>query len=224
MDEQKKHVVLIGAGELDACTAELIKRNLCMDDYVIALDGGLAFCAEYGIEPDRIVGDFDSLLKDKQELLTRYPQEIIYRLPCEKDDTDTLAAIRMAVKLGYGRFTVYGGVGGRLSHTMANIQSLNFLKEMGLHGELVGNDSEIFLIKNEDVTLPARQEGYISVFAYSEKAKGVTIKNLKYEVEDVELVNSFPIGVSNEFIGEEAEISVKSGTLLVVVEYREVNS
>lgn len=217
-ERNEKTVLLIGAGELDSETAEKIKQKLDKDVMVIALDGGLAFCTEQNIVPDRIVGDFDSLPVGKKGMLDKYPKEIIYRLPCEKDDTDTLAAIRMAVDMGCQHFYIYGGLGGRLSHSMANIQSLMFLKEKGLHGELVGNNSRLFLIKDESVALSAKENGYISVFAYSEKANGVTIKNLKYEVEDAELAIAFPIGVSNEFIRKEAEISVRNGTLLVVVE------
>ena len=221
MSEWIKHAILIGAGETDAKMAEVIKYGMRKEDYIIALDGGLAFCMEHGIEPDRIVGDFDSLPLKKQELLNNYPEEIIYRLPCEKDDTDTLAALSMLVDLGYESFTIYGGLGGRLSHTMANIQSLLYLKEQGLHGELIGVDSRIFLVKDEKIILPEKEKGYISVFAYSQKAEGVTLKNLKYEIENVELTNSFPIGVSNEFVGKEAEISVKNGVLLIVVETKE---
>ena len=218
MSELKKRAILIGAGELTNGSVELIKKDLSGNDYIIALDGGLAFCAEHGIKPDRIVGDFDSLPLEKRELLEKYPREIIYRLPCEKDDTDTLAAIRMAEKLGYEAFCIYGGLGGRLSHTLANIQSLMYLKERGLYGELIGDNSRIFLIKDESVALDIQEKGYISVFAYSERALGVTIRNLKYEVEDAELTNTFPIGVSNEFVGKGAELSVKKGILLVVIE------
>jgi len=218
MRENEKYAVLIGAGELHKQQADCLKQNRTQKDCIIALDGGLVFCAEHDIVPDRIVGDFDSLPAEKQELLEKYPQERIYRLPCEKDDTDTLAAIRMAVEMGYERFIIYGGLGGRLSHTIANIQSLLFLKEQGLYGELVGDGSRIFLIKEEVVVLPAKKNGYISVFSYGEKTEGVSIRNLKYEVEDADLTGSFPIGVSNEFVGKEAVISVKKGTLLVVEE------
>lgn len=235
-----KDAILIGAGEIDCRMAEVIKSSISEYDLVIALDGGLKFCVEHGIKPDMIVGDFDSLMQDI--LLNNYPQEIIHRLPCEKDDTDTLAAIKMAINKGFERFTIYGGLGGRLSHTVANIQSLYYLKERGMHGELVGDNSRVFLIKDESITLqPMKAEektataqflgkkvnevlrsqegGYISIFSYSEKAQGVTLKNLKYEIENEELTNVFPIGVSNEFIGKTAEISVEKGALLIVLEF-----
>jgi len=238
---KSKQAVLIGAGEKNHKIAVAIKKELTKDVCVVALDGGLAFCAEHGIQPDMIVGDFDSLAEwtdmnlrldkdaesvsqqEKKEtfgLLEEYPQEIIYRLPCEKDDTDTLAAIKMAVEKGYTRFMIYGGLGGRLSHSVANIQSLLYLKEQGLYGELVGDGSRVFLVKDENTILPLQKQGYISVFSFSEKSEGVTLRNMKYEIENVELTNSFPIGVSNEFIGKQAEISVRKGTLLIVIEER----
>lgn len=236
MGSSNSHVILIGAGELDRSQAITIQQEKQNGSYVIALDGGLVFCSNYSIEPDMIVGDFDSLkeellneLRTKkeisktsdlevQQLLSKFPSDIIHRLPCEKDDTDTLAAIKMAVEKGYKSFTIYGGLGGRFSHTMANIQSLLYLKEQGLHGELIGSNSKVFLLRNESVTLQPQANGYISIFSYTEKAQGVTLKNLKYEIDNVELTNSFPIGVSNEFIGKEAVISVMQGVLLIVVE------
>lgn len=221
MGTYKKQASLIGAGELDMNMAEMIKTNQTEDTFIIALDGGLVFCEEQNIVPDMIVGDFDSLPSKKRILLERYPQEIIHRLPCEKDDTDTLAALRLAVEMGYGHFVIYGGLGGRISHTMANIQSLLFLKDIGLSGELIGKNSKVFLVKNESCTLSKEESGYVSVFALGGKAKGVTLSNLKYEISDAELSDSFPIGVSNEFIGKEAEFIVKEGVLLVVVEQKE---
>lgn len=218
MRSSNSHVILIGAGELDRSQAMTIQQEKQKDAYVIALDGGLVFCSNHNIEPDMIVGDFDSLPKERQELLTEYPTEIIHRLPCEKDDTDTLAAIKMAVEKGFKIFSIYGGLGGRLSHTVANIQSLLYLKEQGLHGELIGDGSKVFLIKNESITLQPYPNGYISIFSYSEKSKGVNLKNLKYEIENAELTNAFPIGVSNEFIGKEAEISVEDGSLLIILD------
>lgn len=209
----KGTAILIGAGEMGKETP-MISR----EDYVIALDGGLVFCDEHGIEPNMIVGDFDSLPDDKQKLPDKYPQEIIRRLPCEKDDTDTLAAIKLAIELGFQSFAIYGGLGGRLSHTIANMQSLLYLKEQKMHGELIGDRSRIFLLKNETCALEAEASAYLSVFSYSEKAEGVTLKNLKYEIENAVLTNAYPLGVSNEFVGRQAEISVENGTLLVIIE------
>ena len=140
------------------------------------------------------------------------------RLPCEKDDTDMLAAIKFAMEKRISDFVIYGGLGGRLSHTIANIQCLLYLKEKGLNGVLIGKDTKAFLLQNETFTFSEQQEGFLSVFAYSEKAEGVTLKGLKYELEDAELTAAYPLGVSNEFIGKEAQVSVREGILLLVMD------
>ncbi len=235
MKEKEKRVILIGAGEIsdNYIAVGKMKRNclaadekhracagvgICEDDLIIALDGGLVFCVENDIIPDYIIGDFDSLPPEKQSLIDQYPQERVMRLPCEKDDTDMLAAIKFAMEKGISDFVIYGGLGGRLSHTIANIQCLMYLKERGCTGILVGKNTKVFLLKNETVTFDEGHSGYISVFSYSEKAEGVTLKGLKYELEDAELTAAFPLGVSNEFAGKTVEVSVRSGTLLIVMD------
>lgn len=214
MEGSKKRAVLIGAGEL---TDEVIERR--ENDIIFALDGGLLYCEANGIRPDYIIGDFDSLPEEKEELLTKYPQECILRLPCEKDDTDMLAAIKFSAEKGIKDFVLLGGLGGRLSHTIANIQCLMYLKEHDMTGVLMGEETKLFLLQNETYQFDGEERGYISIFAYSDKANGVSLKNMKYELTDAVLTSAFPLGVSNEFIlGESAQISVKDGTLLVVLD------
>lgn len=213
MEQSKTQAILIGAGEVSAGCVRIGKENL-----VIALDGGLVFCVKNDIIPDYIIGDFDSLPLEMQSLLEKYPQDRIMRLPCEKDDTDMLAAIKFAMKKGISDFVIYGGLGGRLSHTIANVQCLMYLKERGFKGVLIGKDIKAFLLKNEEIIFEKQQEGCLSVFSYSEKAEGVTLKGLRYELEDAQLTAAYPLGVSNEFIGEEAQVSVKNGILLLVMD------
>lgn len=209
----KKRAFLIGAGEIGTERPVIEEK-----DMVIALDGGLVFCVEQGIEPDLILGDFDSLLEEHRGLLKAFPDEKILRLPTEKDDTDMVAAIKFAIEKGVEEFVIYGGMGGRVSHTLANIQCLAYLKERGLSGKLVGENKSVCMLHNETCIFDKKQQGYLSVFAYSGHADGVTLRNLKYELTDAVLTDSFPLGVSNEFVGEEAEITVKDGTLLVITE------
>ena len=213
MSKKEKRAVLIGAGDLAGECIEVEK-----EDFIIALDGGLVFCVENDIKPDYIMGDFDSLPEEKNSLLEEYPEDRILRLPKEKDDTDMLAAIKFAMEKGITDFIIYGGLGGRLSHTVANLQCLLYLKERDCRGVLFGKDTKAFLLKDERFIFSASDSGYLSVFAYSEKAEGVTLKGLKYELEEVTLANSFPLGVSNAFIGKEAVVCVKKGVLLLVMD------
>lgn len=214
MSKCGKRAILIGAGELNGEAIE--KRE---DDMVIALDGGLVHCDKMGICPDYIIGDFDSLSPENAGMLAKYQQDRILRLPCEKDDTDMLAAIKFAADRGAADFVIYGGLGGRLSHTIANIQCLMYLKEHDMTGVLMGEKTKLFLLQNETYQFDKEECGYISIFAYSQCTSGITLKNLKYELEDAVLTSAFPLGVSNEFVpGKTAEVSVKEGTLLVVLD------
>lgn len=227
MSKCGKRAILIGAGDVSGvCFTDRKKERegkatipVEEEDMVIALDGGLVHCDKVGICPDYIIGDFDSLPQESVGMLAKYPQEHIMRLPCEKDDTDMLAAIKFAADRGVRDFVIYGGLGGRLSHTIANIQCLMYLKEHGMKGVLLGVGTKAFLLQNETYQFDKEERGYISIFAYSQCASGITLKNLKYVLEDAVLTSAFPLGVSNEFLyGKAAEISVKDGALLVVLD------
>ena len=178
-------------------------------DLVIAADGGYAYCRASGVVPDLVIGDFDSLGEVPAG-------ENVVRLPVEKDDTDTLAAIRLGLDRGFRDFCLYGGTGGdRPEHTLANLQCLLFLTEHGAAGYLYDRSSVITAVKNGVLAFPAGYRGNLSVFTISGPAQGVTIRGLKYGLEDGILTPELPLGVSNSFTGTAAEITVSDGSLLV---------
>ena len=177
-------------------------------DFVIAADGGVKHVESLGIRPDIILGDFDSL---------GYAPEGAEVYPVEKDDTDAMLAARRGLEKGCREFLFYGSLDGpRLDHTVANLQMLRFLADSGATGRLLGLRQQVTLLRNGKLTLPPRGTGDISLFAFGGEARGVTIKGLKYELEKGELTPSFPLGVSNSFVGKSAEISVDDGDILIV--------
>ena len=178
------------------------------DDYIIAADGGLVHTEALGLTPDLILGDFDSL---------GYIPEGSTVFPVEKDDTDAMLAVKKGLELGYREFLLYDSLDGpRLDHSIANFQTLQYLADRGAKGMLVGKTQLVTLVKDGKITLPARNEGIVSVFCMGADAQGVTIKGLKYALENGTLTAGFPLGVSNHFIGQESEISVNDGSLLVI--------
>lgn len=209
--------IVIGAGDL---TVGHI--NIGEEDLVIAVDGGINYCGVLEIEPDMILGDFDSVNAAQREAILQMQEQVPERvviLKPEKDDTDMLAALKLGLKEGYDSFLIYGGTGGRIEHTLANIQSLLFLKNHGAVGYLMDGSGMIFVMKNEEVRLRDNLEGFFSLFCLGKEARGVTIRGMKYELTDYTMTNDFPIGVSNEFIGKEATVSVKDGELVGIVNY-----
>ncbi len=180
-------------------------------DLVIAADGGYHWLRDMGIMPDLLVGDFDSLAQPPAG-----PK--VVRLPREKDDTDTMAAVRLAREQGYENFYIYGGTGGRFDHTLANIQLLTWLAHRGCENRLYAHDWVAAAVTDGSLSFPASAAGNISVFCQGDRAEGVCLEGLKYPLSDAVLTCEFALGVSNEFMGQPSQIAVKKGTLLVVCE------
>ncbi len=177
--------------------------------YLIAADGGLEKLREAKKTPDLILGDFDSL--------PAHPEgENVLTFPAEKDDTDTMLAIKEALKRGYDRLYISGGIGGRLDHTLANLQSLLFAEKLGAEAFLCGEGVTVTAITRKCAEFSASCRGKISVFCFGDSASGVTIRGLKYETAGISLSNMFPLGVSNEFTGQNASISLERGTLILI--------
>lgn len=209
--------IIIGAGDL---TVGRIDHQ--EGDYIIAVDGGLSYCSVLELEPDLILGDFDSVNDQEKQAITLLEQQIpdrVIRLKPEKDDTDMLAALKLGLERGFRSFRIYGGTGGRLEHTLANIQCLLYLKNQGAQGYLCDGNSMIFVMKDEEVRFQPTMEGYLSLFSLGKEAKGVNIRGMKYPLENYTMTNDFPIGVSNEFIGEQGIIAVEDGEVVGIIQY-----
>ena len=192
------------------CAAECGGPLLPMtaEDHVIAADGGLVHTETFGISPDEILGDFDSL---------GYTPTDARVFPVEKDDTDTMLAVKRGLSLGFREFLLYGSLDGpRLDHTVANFQALQFLCDHGSYGYLIGNRQIVTVVKDGVLRFPAEARGTISVFCMGKDARGVTLEGLYYPLEKGTLTAGFPLGVSNHFTGAKARIRVEDGSLLVL--------
>ena len=185
-----------------------LARPIGPDAYVIAADGGLRHTENLGLTPNAVLGDFDSL---------GYTPKGASVFPVEKDDTDAMLAVRLGLERGCDEFLLYGSLDGpRLDHTVANFQTLQFLADHGAVGYLIGNTTIVTVVKNGKIIFPAGLSGTISVFCMGKDAEGVIERGLFYGLENGVLTSGSPLGVSNHFTGEKAEISVKNGSLLVL--------
>lgn len=194
---------IIGAGDFHG-----FKQEPDDSDYIIAADAGYLVCCENNIIPDLVLGDFDSLGE-----VPKHPN--VMELPVEKDDTDTMFAIKLGLERGYHDFYIYGGLGGsRADHTIANLQSLLYIANRGGRGWIFGSHHVWTLIKNSAIRLEG--EGNVAVFCPDGIAEGVSLKGLKYELENAVVTSDYPLGVSNCMDASEAEISVTNGALLIM--------
>ena len=180
-------------------------------DFVIACDRGVQWAAQAGIKPDLIVGDFDSYTGV-------LPADVpVIRLRPEKDDTDTMSAIRWALQeLQPSALLIGCAMGGRFDHAFANIQAAAFAAARGVPVTLLGANETIWVQRGGYMRLPRREGVSLSVFALSNECTGVTIRGAKYALNQAVLTNAFPLGVSNEWAADTAEIWVAQGLWMAV--------
>ena len=198
---------IIGAGDFTARDFHPQKS-----DFVIAADGGLLPLEELGITPDLLIGDLDSL--GAHPLPENVPLE---KHPVEKDDTDTGIALAQGYAMGFRDFRLYGCGGGRIDHLLANFQSMGRYSNLHASTRLVDLHYDAYALTNGTLALPAREAGTtVSIFCHGGKAEGVTLRGLKYPLDGYTLTSDHPLGVSNQHTNEAAEISVQSGTLLIL--------
>lgn len=199
-----KTCYIFGAGEFFGLAAPPEK-----DALILAADGGLRYVEACGLSADAVIGDFDSLgVVPSGENVTV--------LPVEKDTTDLYEAVRLGEERGCTEFRLYGGTGGRADHTVANLSLLGGMAKRGLRGILYGNGYAFTAaFPSGAAVLHTKKGTQVSVFSLTDRAEGVTLRGLYYPLENGTLTNTFPLGVSNRQTEETAEISVKSGILLV---------
>ena len=183
-------------------------------DWVLCADGGWLLARSLGVRPDLVIGDFDSSGQPEDENAER--------VPVEKDDTDTMLCLKRGLAMGFDDFLIVGGFGGRMDHTLANIQALHYAAARGVRAAMCDGATWAEVVWNGKRRVPANARGNagavkLSVFALSDVCRGVSIRGAKWQLEDATMTNAFPLGVSNEFMGEWVEVEVREGTLLIMV-------
>ena len=178
-------------------------------DFTLACDRGYAWCKREGIVPDLILGDFDSY---SGALPDGIP---VLRYPVEKDDTDTMLAVRYASEQGFDAVRLCCCFGGRLDHLLSNIQTLHYAAELGMEAEARDEKTYIRILRPGAYEIPERPGWSLSLLSLSERVEGLTIRGTKYEAEGVTLLNPSTLGQSNAFRGD-AHIRFARGVLALV--------
>ena len=179
------------------------------DSFVIAADSGYNILKVLEITPNILLGDFDSLtseIPNNCEIITA---------PAEKDDTDTMLAVKTALLRGYYDITLVSSIGGRLDHTFANIQTLAYISDKGGIGKLIGKNDIVYFCEPGIYYFNTMKEAYFSVFSYTESAL-ISLTGTKYPLSNYRLTNTFPLGVSNEIISSRAQLNVNDGQTIVI--------
>ena len=199
--------VIVGGAKISDYS--YISNHLKEDDFYIFCDCGLKHQKNLKVTPDLIVGDFDSspLPETKIETIV---------LPCEKDDTDTVFAVKEAIKRGFDDFLLIGVIGARLDHTLGNVSILLYLNSLGKRGCIIDDYSEMEIVTDKPVPI-IEEYAFFSLLNVTGCAKGITITGAKYPLTNAEITCEYQYGVSNEVLpGQTAYVSVREGCLLLI--------
>lgn len=198
--------LIAGGGRID--NLSWLKKTAEECDYIIAADKGYKTLKKADVEIDIAIGDFDSLGYVPEDV-------IVKKLKAEKDDTDTMTAVRYALDKGAEEILILGGAGGRLDHTVANLQTLSFIAYHGALGKLIDETNEIMGLIPGEYKFQNRAGYSLSTFSMTDEVTGLCENGVKYPLDNAVLTNKFPLGVSNEIVEDFAVISFKSGILFV---------
>ncbi len=188
----------------------IVDKKRLNDFLIISADAGYLHAKNAGLKTDIIVGDFDTLKTIPHDV-----GKVIKHNP-EKDDTDTMLAVKTAIECGCEYIEIYGALGGRLDHSYANIQTLLFAESNGVKAKIISNREIIFIIQNETIRVERKENYSLSLFSLGDRCEGVTEKGVKYPLENAILTNDFPLGVCNEIQEDFAEITARQGKILVI--------
>lgn len=195
---------------------EIIKKYANQCKLIIGVDKGCNYLFETRINPNYIVGDFDSSRKDIIEKLVEYGA-VKYQYQCEKNFTDSEEAFELAISKGAKEIIFLGSTGQRFDHTLGNLGLLLKALKLNIKAKIVDDRNEIFLVNKSTNIKKSSYYKYISFLAYNETVKEFTIKDAKYNLDKYTLEVGDSRTVSNEFLNEEINIEISNGNILIVL-------
>ena len=179
-------------------------------DLIISADSGYRNATLMGVHTNVLIGDFDSL--------GMIPDDVdeVMQLPAEKDLTDTLVAVDVAIERGADEVIILGGTSGRLDHTLSTLAILEKYHANRMPMTIVNGQNRIRYIKNSGSIIIRSQYKYFSIIAADEKVKGVSIDGAKYPLVNKTLTRAHQYAVSNEIVKNAALINVKKGGIFII--------
>ncbi len=184
-------------------------------DYIVCADGGANHSYNMGIIPDYIIGDLDSIYS---EIIEFYKLKDVKfeKFPSKKDETDTEICVYLASKLNAKEIDFIGALGGRLDHMIANINLLYYVRNKGIYTKIISEYEDIHIAINEEITINGNIGDTISVIPLNGDAKGVTLENLEYPLNNYDMKFYLPLGISNVMLDEKCSVKVEQGSLIII--------
>lgn len=190
-------------------------KRLSDESMIIGVDGGALALVNQGIIPDVAIGDFDSIENSDFQMIQQVCSTVV-KLPCEKNETDTEVAIEYAISKGVTDIYIYGAVGGRIDHTLANIRLLVHFSQSPANIYITDESNSLRLLSKGEYTFSKMPYQYVSFFAIETNVTGLTLQGLKYPLTKYELTQGDIRCISNEVLADEFQVSFDSGYLLMI--------
>lgn len=210
-----KTACLVLNGQLDDYDYIREVMNYNTYELIIAVDGGANHLYRLGIMPNYILGDLDSIEDDIREYYEA--SDVVFKkFPTKKDETDTELSVWLVEEVGLLGIDIYAALGGRIDHELANIQLLYYILDRGMYPRIISEHEEIYILKNDEMTLKGNIGDIVSILPIRGDARGITLVNMEYSVEELDLKYSVTRGISNVMVAQDAYINVRDGCLLVI--------
>ena len=205
--ENRRCIIIGSSPDTDI---DVIRSYISNDDFIACADGGHIYAERLGIVPSLIVGDFDSSSRPG------YRNTKIIALPVKKDDTDTVSVINECIKMGFDEFLLFGMTGGRFDHTLANLSVLYSLSKKGKAAYMIDKSSTTRVISVGKTVIEGKTGYGFGIFPFACEEAYLSLSGFEDELDNGKLTADHPVGVSNTIIKDKAEISVFSGTAVIV--------
>ena len=187
------------------------------DRFLIGVDKGAAFLYSHHIQPDYIVGDFDSLPSEIERYYKEETAVPMKEFNPMKDNSDTEIAVLLAMERGCREIYLYGATGTRLDHVVANIQTLSLPHRAGIHAEILDGCNRIRLIEKEEIIYKNEMFGkYFSVFPLEGCVEHFNIEGAEYPLEDYTLTPYNSRCVSNQAKEDKVRITFPKGIVILM--------
>ena len=180
-----------------------LRDEVLSDDFIICADGGYKHAEKAGLVPNIIIGDFDSA-------------EVPSKLPIKKDDTDTFSCVKEALSRGFDEIIIFGGTGGRMDHTYANISVLSYIHSHNARGTLIDESNSLRIISDEEMLIENKCGERFSIFAFGCESCVVTLSGFEYELEKGRLFAEIPLGISNVITADTARVKIDEGSAVII--------
>ena len=211
--------LIIAGGSIDIAFACDYLKNRRFE-HIIAVDGGLESAMKMNLVPGYIVGGFDTVSSDILDSYRTNPNIVFRQYHPEKDFSDTQSAIRLAMELETLSITIFGGIGTRMDHSLANIQLLQMPLEQGIDAVIINSHNRIRLlgVKRKEIEMKKSEYKYVSILPMSDCVTGLTLTGMKYPLGNYEMnmEQAISLGVSNEIVEEPAVVKLKSGKIVLI--------